>query len=236
MPEVRTSAVVAPHTVTAGVASRAGWMDSLRVVVIAGVIILHAATAYILDIDWYYQERTTSTLTPTLLAFPALLAGLFGLGPLFLLGGLLSARSLGRKGSGRFVRGRLVRLGLPLLGFVVLVDRSPTTSAPLPRANALGSGPTWSTRPGPGTLGRCGSWCCCWPEPGLCGAAAAASRPGRRCGRCRPPVPDHCGRRHRRRVLRRPDLVAVGRRHLRQPPLGGLAPGGRSVRPRCARR
>jgi hypothetical protein len=86
------------------------------------VIILHAATAYILDIDWYYQERTTSTLTPTLLAFPALLAGLFGLGPLFLLGGLLSAASLARKGPGGFARGRLVRLGVPLLLFVVLVD------------------------------------------------------------------------------------------------------------------
>jgi glucan biosynthesis protein C len=122
MPEGRTPAVVAPDTVTARVASRAGWMDTLRVAVIAGVIILHAATAYILDIDWYYQERTTSAVTPALLALPALLGGLFGLGPLFLLGGLLSARSLGRKGSGGFVRGRLVRLGLPLLGFVVLVD------------------------------------------------------------------------------------------------------------------
>jgi glucans biosynthesis protein C len=86
-------------------------MDTLRVAVIAGVIVLHAATAYILDIDWYYQERTTSTLTPTLLAFPALLAGLFGLGPLFLIGGLLSAASLARKGPCGFARGRLVRLG-----------------------------------------------------------------------------------------------------------------------------
>jgi glucan biosynthesis protein C len=86
------------------------------------VIVMHAATAYILDIDWYYQERTTSTLTPTLLAFPALLAGLFGLGPLFLVGGLLSAASLARKGPGGFVRGRLVRLGVPLLVFVVLID------------------------------------------------------------------------------------------------------------------
>jgi glucans biosynthesis protein C len=90
--------------------------------VIAGVIVLHAATAYVLDIDWYYQERTTSTLTPTLLAFPALLAGLFGLGPLFLVGGLLSVASLARKGPGGFARGRLVRLGVPLLVFVVLID------------------------------------------------------------------------------------------------------------------
>jgi hypothetical protein len=122
MPDVRVPAVVAPDRAAARAAGRAGWIDTLRVAVIAGVIILHAATAYILDIDWYYQERTTSTLTPTLLAFPALLAGLFGLGPLFLLGGLLSAASLARKGPGGFARGRLVRLGVPLLLFVVLVD------------------------------------------------------------------------------------------------------------------
>jgi glucans biosynthesis protein C len=79
------------------------------------VIVLHAATAYILDIDWYYQERTTSTLTPVVLAFPALLVGLFGLGPLFLLGGLLSAASLARRGPRGFASGRLVRLGVPLL-------------------------------------------------------------------------------------------------------------------------
>lgn len=122
MPGTRMSAVVAPDRTAARAAGRAGWIDSLRVVVIAGVIVLHAATAYLLDIDWYYQERTTSTLTPTLLAFPALLAGLFGLGPLFLLGGLLSAASLARKGPRGFARGRLVRLGVPLLAFVVLVD------------------------------------------------------------------------------------------------------------------
>lgn len=103
-------------------ASRVGWMDTLRVTAIAGVIVMHAATAYILDIDWYYEERTTAALTSTLLAFPALLGGLFGLGPLFLLGGLLSARSLARKGPGGFAAGRLLRLGLPLLGFYLLID------------------------------------------------------------------------------------------------------------------
>ena len=118
----RVAAGTRPDQAPAAAASRLGWMDTLRVTAIAGVIVMHAATAYILDIDWYYQERTTSALTPTLLAFPALLGGLFGLGPLFLLGGLLSAGSLARKRPGGFARGRLLRLGLPLLAFFVLVD------------------------------------------------------------------------------------------------------------------
>jgi hypothetical protein len=32
---------------------RWAWMDNLRVAVIAGVIVEHVATAYVLDIDWY---------------------------------------------------------------------------------------------------------------------------------------------------------------------------------------
>ena len=122
MTGARAAAVARPDAAASPATSRAGWMDNLRVAVIAGVIILHAATAYILDVDWYYQERTTSTLTPLLLVFPALLGGLFGLGPLFLLGGLLAAASLAHKGPGGFARGRLVRLGLPLLAFFVLLD------------------------------------------------------------------------------------------------------------------
>ena len=50
------------------------------------------------------------------------MGGLFGLGLLFLVGGLLAAASLAHKGPGGFARGRLVRLGLPLLAFFVLLD------------------------------------------------------------------------------------------------------------------
>ena len=64
------------------------WVDNLRVLVVAGVIVVHTATGYITDIaDWYYDERTASELWSTILAFPAVAGGLFGLGPLFLLAG-----------------------------------------------------------------------------------------------------------------------------------------------------
>jgi hypothetical protein len=41
---------------------RQAWMDNLRVVIIAGVIVAHTATAYILDFPWYYEERTASAV------------------------------------------------------------------------------------------------------------------------------------------------------------------------------
>ena len=98
------------------------WVDTLRVVLIAAVIVTHAATAYIVPIDWYYQERTASELWPALLSVPAGIGGIFALGPLFLVAGWLSAGSLARRGRAAFVRARLIRLGVPLLAFVLVVD------------------------------------------------------------------------------------------------------------------
>ena len=231
----REEAVARPDAPTPPATSRAGWMDNLRVAVIAGVIILHAATAYILDVDWYYQERTTSTLTPLLLAFPALLGGLFGLGPLFLLGGLLAAASLARKGPGGFARGRLVRLGLPLLAFFVLLDPLTDYLGALAEGEHPRLWPYLADQTGTRDTGPL------WFVAVLlalslayAGVAASASRPGRRDGRCRPPPAGRRRCRDRRRVLHDAAGVAVGRRHLRQPHLGSLAPGDRPVHPRGA--
>jgi len=103
-------------------AQRERWADNLRVLVIAGVIVTHAATAYVIDVDWYYEERTTSDLWSLILTFPALIGGLFGLGPLFLLAGWFSALSLSHRRPGSFTRSRLLRLGVPLLVFTFLID------------------------------------------------------------------------------------------------------------------
>ncbi|HET7278485.1 MAG TPA: acyltransferase family protein [Dermatophilaceae bacterium] len=111
----RTAASASPVT-------RVPWIDKLKILVIAGVIVVHSATAYILDISWYYEERTSSELTGYIAGFPALTAGIYGLGPLFLVGGWLSSASLARRGVRDFARSRLVRLGIPALVYFLLVD------------------------------------------------------------------------------------------------------------------
>ena len=46
------------HDASVGVAQRELWVDSLRVLLIAGVIVVHTATGYILDIaGWYYEDE-----------------------------------------------------------------------------------------------------------------------------------------------------------------------------------
>jgi glucan biosynthesis protein C len=101
---------------------REAWPDTLRVVVIAGVIAMHAATAYVVDVGWYYEERTSSEAWQVALTVPAFLGGLFALGPLFFVAGWLSAPSLARRGARGFAAGRLLRLGVPLVVFTLLID------------------------------------------------------------------------------------------------------------------
>jgi surface polysaccharide O-acyltransferase-like enzyme len=102
---------------------REQWADNLRVLVVAGVIVVHTALGYLTGVvDWYYQERTTSAVWSTLLSFPVVAGGIFGLGPLFLLAGWFAPRSLAHRGPGGFARSRLLRLGVPLLAFLLLID------------------------------------------------------------------------------------------------------------------
>lgn len=110
--------------VAAESAGREVWVDRLRVVLIAGVIVLHTATGYVVDFaGWYYDDELDASGTASAVAtVPSLLGGLFWLGPLFLVAGVFSARSIARRGPASFVRARLIRLGLPLLVFVVAIN------------------------------------------------------------------------------------------------------------------
>jgi hypothetical protein len=47
-----------PATAGAKPFGRVVWIDNLKVATIAGVVVFHAATAYITDVaGWYYEER-----------------------------------------------------------------------------------------------------------------------------------------------------------------------------------
>jgi glucan biosynthesis protein C len=101
---------------------RRAWVDNLRVAVIVGVIAAHVSTAYVLDIDWYYEERTARAVSESVFSVIFGTGLLFGMGLLFLVAGLYTAPSFERKGARNFALGRVMRLGLPLLVFVLVFD------------------------------------------------------------------------------------------------------------------
>jgi surface polysaccharide O-acyltransferase-like enzyme len=128
------------------------WADNLRVLVIAAVVVFHAGTAYLGGTNWYFMQRTSSAIWSAV-ALPAEVVAVFALGPLFLVAGWFSARSLAHRGPGAFARARLLRLGLPLIAFIFLINglasyigqlgsgRNPSLAANL--SGSFEVGPMW---------------------------------------------------------------------------------------------
>jgi fucose 4-O-acetylase-like acetyltransferase len=100
------------------------YVDNLKVLLIAGIIAGHGLASYAAVEVWSYADVREVTLSPVTegLLFSLLAPfGLFMIPVLFLVAGLLTARSVERKGPGRYARDRLVRLGIPFVFFVGLI-------------------------------------------------------------------------------------------------------------------
>jgi len=84
---------------------------------------MHAAITYGLDGSWYLESY--DQMADRLVGAITMLLGigwLFGLGLFFLIAGRMTSPSLARKGPGPFVKDRLVRLGIPLVAYTLLVS------------------------------------------------------------------------------------------------------------------
>ncbi len=140
--------------------TRVGYLDDLKTVFVAGVIAFHAVVGYGSLGSWLYQDVQESQLSPYAEAATAVIFGppaFFLMGVFFLLSGLVAPGSVDRKGTARFVRDRLVRLGVPVLVMTLLLwplliagvhratgDRSVTYASALVHATPpLDNGPLW---------------------------------------------------------------------------------------------
>lgn len=122
---------------------RVCYLDNLKVALIAAIIVLHAVLGYVGSLQaWSYTEVREVTLDPVVEAVLLVLVTPFGLvlmTLLFLVAGLLTPPSLERKGTGRFVRDRLLRLGVPFLAYVLLVQPTVMYALEHPLGRAPGS-------------------------------------------------------------------------------------------------
>ena len=100
--------------------TRLSCLDNLRVVLTALVVLHHAAVTYSHIPLWYYYEAPHDGSATALDVFLALNQAYF-MGFFFLIAGYFTPGAVDRKGVGRFARDRLVRLGIPLLLFVIVV-------------------------------------------------------------------------------------------------------------------
>lgn len=105
-----------------GLGSRLFYLDNLKALLIAGIIAGHAVQGYSEFGSWTYQDVREVSLSPvaeTTMAIVLSMGALFLMGLFFLVSGLLTPDALARKGSPRFVRDRLLRLGVPFAAFTL---------------------------------------------------------------------------------------------------------------------
>ena len=105
---------------------RRQYLDNVKVLMIAAIIAVHAVLSYagMLDVWWYTEVREVS-LSDATQGLLFLLVGpfaLFMIPLLFLVAGLLSAPSVDRKGPGPYAKERLLRLGVPFVVYVVVLQ------------------------------------------------------------------------------------------------------------------
>jgi Acyltransferase family len=100
------------------------YVDNLKVLLIAAIIAAHAVLGYAATTDaWSWsdvREVTLSAATESVLLLAFALTALV-IPLLFLVAGLLTPRSLERKGTATYVRDRLLRLGVPFVVVALLL-------------------------------------------------------------------------------------------------------------------
>lgn len=95
--------------------------DVVRVAVVTGVIVVHAAVTYGTTGTWVYREPILEGPYLLVLTIIVGIASFFGLGLLFFIAGVLAPPALTRRGVAGFVRHRAVRLGLPAIVVVLFL-------------------------------------------------------------------------------------------------------------------
>jgi peptidoglycan/LPS O-acetylase OafA/YrhL len=130
---------------------RANFIDRLRVFLAVLVILHHAAITYGASGGWFYRE-VTCAWTSTSLLLTALVAvnQAFFMGMFFLLAGYFTPDSLRRKGWLHFLVDRLLRLGIPLVVFGVLLGPLSRALAGHPAGHSVLQ--TWLDMVGRGTF------------------------------------------------------------------------------------
>lgn len=116
--------------------SRTDFLDRIRVLLTALVILHHTAIMYGADGGWYLRYKADGIASSLLLTLFCSVNQAFFMGMFFLLAGYFSTRSFESKGARQFLTDRLLRLGVPVLVFGFVLG---------PLTNALAETPAGET-------------------------------------------------------------------------------------------
>jgi DNA-binding CsgD family transcriptional regulator len=107
---------------TASARTRLAYIDNLRWLMIVLVVLVHVCVTYSGLGSWYYKEERVLDVASALIFFGfELFCQAFFMGFLFMLSGHFVPTAYDRKGWGRYLLDRLVRLGVPTLIFMFVL-------------------------------------------------------------------------------------------------------------------
>ena len=125
--------------------SRLFFIDHLRAALVILVVLHHLAVVYGEGESFYYVEPPNKeSLTYLVLIVFVLLNQAWFMGALFLIAGYFTPGSFDRKGSGSFLKNRLLRLGIPLIFFYFVLNPISMIGLYLEPAPRIGEPLTWN--------------------------------------------------------------------------------------------
>jgi glucan biosynthesis protein C len=102
--------------------ARLYFVDNLRILLIIVLILHHLAITYGHSGGWYYLEGRPDDIAVLVATLFSGVSQAFYLGFFFMISGYFTPGSYDRKGPWPFLRDRLLRLGIPLLFYIVIID------------------------------------------------------------------------------------------------------------------
>ena len=107
-----------------GSSSRMLYIDNMRLLFTVLVILHHIALTYGAHSGWYYYENTDDAFTNLVLSLLMSVNRTWVLGCFFMITGYFTPGSYDRKGTVRFIEDRIIRIGIPLAIFALLIRPS----------------------------------------------------------------------------------------------------------------
>jgi glucan biosynthesis protein C len=102
--------------------ARLAFIDNLRTGLVILVVLHHLAVTYGGEGSWYIYEERADMITATVLTLFVAVNQAFFMGFYFAIAAYFTPRSLDAKGNRPFVRDRLLRLGVPLAFWMLVLD------------------------------------------------------------------------------------------------------------------
>ncbi len=98
------------------------YINNLRILLIVMIIMLHIAITYGAEGNWFYSDPVEDEATTILLTIFNAVVQAFALGFFFMISGYFTPGSYERKGPGKYLKDRFVRLGIPLVVYTLIIN------------------------------------------------------------------------------------------------------------------